>query len=103
MPDRLSSKRIGWLGDRGRKGVVLLVGIPPPSKPEGRAFLLSFKKKKCFTPKFFTLLGFSDHLDKIRRNLAFKKMHGTRVLKRPGSFSANVPRFNVILGPVSVT
>lgn len=39
----------------GGKGVVLLVGIPPPSKPGAELFCFPLKKKG-FTPKFFTLL-----------------------------------------------
>lgn len=56
MPDCLSSKGIGWLGDRGRKGGRLASGNTTPLQTRGRAFLLFFKKKKCFTPKFFILL-----------------------------------------------
>lgn len=103
MPDCLSSKGIGWLGDRGRKGGRLASGNTTPLQTRGRAFLLFFKKKKMFYSQVFYTPGFSDLLDKIRRNVAFKQIHGPRVPKRPESFSANVPRFNVILGSVSVT
>lgn len=83
----------------GGEWVALVVEISPKPGAE----LCCFPLKKFFTPKFLILPGFPDHLEKIGRNLALKTVRGPRIPKRPGDFSAKVPRFSVFLGPVSLS
>lgn len=67
MPDCLSGKGIGWLGDPGRKGVALPVGIytPPPKKKLVQSSA-AFLKKYALLPSFF--YSQFHYWEKIRRN-----------------------------------
>ena len=83
----------------GGEWVALVVEMSPKPGAE----LCCFPLKNFFTPKFLILPGFPDHLEKIGRNLALKKVCGPRIPKRPGDFSARVPRFSVFLGSLCLS
>lgn len=95
MPDCLSGKGIGWLGDPGRKEVALPVGIyRPPQKNWCRTLLLSLKNTLYFQVFLLPVSLFGEN----EETLALKEVRGPCVPKGLRDFSANIPRFSVILG-----
>ena len=69
---RLSGKEIGWLGDGGRKGGRLVVGMSPCLQNLVQSSAISLKIKVLYSQGFYSP-GFPDHLEEVGRNLALKK------------------------------